>query len=81
MDRLSQLQHQQLEQAQHETLGQTLDEFCRKMIDVLDNQSFETRQHILRLVVDKILLSDEEATIQHTVSISNLRLWRDHYFL
>ena len=33
VDRLSQLQHQQLEQAQYDTLGQTLDEFCRKMSD------------------------------------------------
>src|SRR4029453_13021891 len=79
VDRLSQLQHQQLEQAQHDTLGQTLDEFCRKMSDVLDNPSFETKQRILRLVVDKILVSDEEVTIQHTVPISDVRLWRDHY--
>jgi site-specific DNA recombinase len=79
MDRLSQLQRQQLEQAQYDTLGQTLDEFCRKMSDMLDNPSFETKQRILRLVVDKILVSDEEITIQHTVPISDVRLWRDHY--
>ena len=30
-------------------------------------------------VVDKILVSDEEVTIQHTVPISDVRLWRDHY--
>jgi len=30
-------------------------------------------------VVDKILVSDEEVTIQHTVPISAVRLWRDHY--
>jgi site-specific DNA recombinase len=80
MDRLSQLQHQQLEQAQYDTLGQTLNEFCRKMSDILDNPSFETKQRILRLVVDKILVSDEEITIQHTVPISDVRLWRDHYY-
>jgi site-specific DNA recombinase len=79
MDRLSQLQHQQLEQAQYDALGQTLDEFCRKMNDVLDNPSFETKQRILRLVVDKILVRDEAITIQHTVPISDVRLWRDHY--
>ena len=79
MERLRQLQHQQLDQAQYETLGQTLDEFCRKMSDVLDNPSFETKQRVLRLVVDKILVSDEEVTIQHTVPISDVRLWRDHY--
>ena len=79
MDRLSQLQHQQLEQAQYDTLGQTLEEFCRNMSDVLDNPGFETKQRILRLVVDKILVSDEEVTIQHTVPISDVRLWRDYY--
>jgi site-specific DNA recombinase len=79
VDRLSQLQHQQLEQAQHDILGQTLEEFCCKMSDVLDNPSFETKQRILQLVVDKILVSDEEVTIQHTVPISDVRLWRDHY--
>jgi hypothetical protein len=29
--------------------------------------------------VDKILVRDEEITIQHTVPISDVRLWRDHY--
>ena len=79
VDRLSQLQHQQLEQAQHDTLGQTLDEFCRKMSAVLDPPSFETKQRLLRLVVDKILGSDEEVPIQHTGPISDVRLGRDHY--
>jgi hypothetical protein len=73
------LQCQQHEQAQHDILGQTLEEFCRKMSDVLDHPSFEIKQRILRLVVDKILVSDEEVTIQHTVPISDVRLWRDHY--
>src|SRR5688572_10439823 len=68
-DRLNQLQHQQLEQAQRDTLGQRLEEFCCKMSDMLDNPSFETKQRILRLVVDKILVSDEEITLQHTVPI------------
>ena len=49
------------------------------MNDVLDNPSFETKQRILRLVVDKILVRDEEITIQHTVPISDVRLWHDHY--
>jgi hypothetical protein len=56
-------------------LGQTLDEFCRKMSDMLYNPIFETKQRILRLVVDKILVSDEEITIQHTPPISDARLW------
>src|SRR4029453_5420610 len=79
MDRLSRLQHQQLEQAQYDALGQPLHEFCREMNDVLDHPSFETKQRILRLVVDKILVRDEEITIQHTVPISDVRLCRDHY--
>ena len=49
------------------------------MNDVLGNPSFETKRRILRLVVDKILVRDEEITIQHTVPISDARLWRDHY--
>jgi hypothetical protein len=48
------------------------------MSDVLDNPRFETKQCILRLVVDKILVSDEEVTVPHTVPISDVRLWRDH---
>jgi site-specific DNA recombinase len=79
MDRFSQLPHQQREQAQYDALGQTLDAFCRTMNDVLDTPRFETKQRILRLVVDKILVRDEEITIQHTVPISDVRLWRDHY--
>jgi transposase-like protein len=45
----------------------------------LRQDRFGTKQRILRLVVDKILVSDEEITIQHTVPISDVRLWRDHY--
>jgi site-specific DNA recombinase len=77
--RLSQLEQQQHEQHQHDLLGQTLEVFCRKMSDVLENPSVETKQRILRLVVDKILVSDEEITIQQMVPIANVRLWRDHY--
>ena len=49
------------------------------MSDVLENPSFETKQRIVRLVVDKIRVSDEEITIQHIVPISNVRMWRDPY--
>jgi hypothetical protein len=28
-----------------------------------------------------VLVSDEEVTIQHTVPISDVRLWLDHYSL
>ena len=36
------------------------------------NPSFETKQRILRLVIDTIVVDDEQITIKHVIPISNV---------
>jgi hypothetical protein len=43
----------------------------------LDNPSFETKQKILRLVVEQIEFVEDQITIKHVIPISDVRLQRD----
>jgi len=52
----------------------TLEEFCRNMSAALQNPSFETKQRILRLVVEKIVVTDEQITIKHMIPVSDVGL-------
>jgi hypothetical protein len=45
----------------------------------LDNPSFETKQKILRLVVERVEFVDDQITIKHVIPISDVRLQRDQH--
>ncbi len=57
----------------------TLEEFCRNMSAALQNPSFETKQRILRLVVEKVVVSDEQIMIKHMIPISDVGLRRHQH--
>jgi len=78
--RLTALRHQQEEQHRQALIQETAEEFCRHIREALQNPSFETKQQILRLVVDKIIVEDEQITIKHVIPVSDVRLRRYHYF-
>ncbi|MCI0337861.1 MAG: hypothetical protein L0226_09810 [Acidobacteria bacterium] len=61
------------------SLATTLEEFCRNISAALDNPSFETKQKILRLVVDLIEFRDDQITIKHVIPISDVRLQRNQH--
>jgi site-specific DNA recombinase len=74
--RLIALQQQQHAQQQQLALGETIEEFCSKISAALDNPSFETKQRILRLVVERIEFVEDQITIKHVIPISDVRLQR-----
>jgi site-specific DNA recombinase len=77
--RLTVLQQHRQEQARHAVVKESLDAFCQTMRTALANPSFETKQKILRLVVEKIVVTDDCITIHHMIPLPDIRLWRDHY--
>ena len=77
--RLSSLKQQQQEGQRQVQVRATLEEFCRNMSAALQNPSFETKQRILRLVVEKVVVSDEQIMIKHMIPISDVGLRRHQY--
>ena len=68
------LQQQQQAQLRQANLSATLEGFCRNLNAALDNPSFETKQRILNLVVDKVVVQNDQITIKHMIPITNLHL-------
>jgi site-specific DNA recombinase len=77
--RLAALKQQQEETNQQVVLMATLEEFCQNIRAALDTPSFATKQRILRLVVDQIVVTDEQITIKHMIPLSDVRLQRQHF--
>jgi len=77
--RISDLKQQQHEQQRQATLTTTVEEFCRNISAALDNPSFETKQKILRLVVERIEFVEDQITIKHVIPVSDVRLQRNQH--
>jgi len=54
------------------TLAMTVEEFCRNISAALDNPSFEMKQKILRLVVERVEFVGDQITIEHVIPISDV---------
>src|SRR5262245_60708208 len=67
IDRLRQLEQEQQRQVD---LSVTVEEFCRNIGAALDDPSFETKQKILRLVVERVDFVDDQITIRHVIPVS-----------
>ncbi|MFN0084660.1 MAG: recombinase family protein [Blastocatellia bacterium] len=76
--RLLLLKQQQNEQQQQATMKATLEEFCRQISGALSNPDLETKQKILRLVVDRIEFKNDQVIIRHLVPMSTVGLQRHH---
>jgi len=48
------------------------EEFCRNISAALDSPSFETKQKILRLVVERVEFVEDQITIKHMIPISDV---------
>ena len=79
-DRLNLLEQQRQGQERQVALATTVEEFCRNISAALDNPSFETKQKILRLVVERVEFIEDQITIKHVIPISDVRLQRDQQF-
>ena len=51
--------------------------FCRNISAALDNPSFETKQKILRLVVERVEFVEDQITIKHVIPVLDVRLRRN----
>ena len=71
------LRQQQQEQQRQMALTATVEEFCRTINAALDNPSFETKQKILRLVVERIEFVEDQITIKHVIPVSDVQLQRN----
>jgi site-specific DNA recombinase len=78
-ERLSSLEQQRQGQQRQAALATTVEEFCRNISAALDNPSFETKQKILRLVVERVEFVEDQITIKHMIPISDVRLQRDQH--
>ncbi len=77
--RASSLEQQRQGQQRQAALATTVEEFCRNISAALDNPSFETKQKILRLVVERVEFVEDQITIKHVIPISDVRLQRDQH--
>ncbi len=55
-----------------------VDEFCESVRWALAEPSFETKQKVLRLVVDRIVVEDSKVTIHHVVPTAPVRLQTEY---
>jgi site-specific DNA recombinase len=78
-ERLNSLEQQRQGQQRQAALATTVEEFCRNISAALDNPSFETKQKILRLVVERVEFVEDQITIKHVIPISDVRLQRDQH--
>ena len=72
--RLNELEQQRREREQEIRLLQSLEQFCASVRDALVAPSFETKQKMLQLVVDHMLVEETKLTIRHIVPMGPVRL-------
>nr|MDP9486408.1 recombinase zinc beta ribbon domain-containing protein [Actinomycetota bacterium] len=72
--RLSEIREKRAEREQEVRLLRGLEQFSESVADALEDPSFETRQQVLRLVVDRIVVEDDKVVVHHVVPTSPVRL-------
>lgn len=76
-ERLAEVEIQRVDRERELRLLQGLEEFCASVRDALEEPSFETRQKVLRLVVDRIVVEDSKIVVHHMVPTGPVRLQTD----
>jgi site-specific DNA recombinase len=77
-NRLSEIGEKRAEREQEVRLLEGLEEFSESVRDSLEEPSFETKQQVLRLVVDRIVVEDTRVVVHHVVPAGPVRLQTDH---
>jgi hypothetical protein len=72
--RLSEIGQKRARREQEVRLLQGLEEFSGSVRHSLEDPSFETRQQVLQLVVDRIAVEDTKVVIHHVVPAGPVRL-------
>jgi site-specific DNA recombinase len=72
--RLSEIREKRAEREQEVRLLRGLEQFSESVAGALEDPSFETRQQVLRLVVDRIVVEEERVVVHHLVPTGPVRL-------
>ena len=76
--RLSEIHEKRADREQQIRLLEGLEQFSESVRDSLAEPSFETKQQVLRLVVDRIMVEDDKVIIHHVVPTGPVRLQTRH---
>ncbi len=76
--RLSEIHEKRVDREQQIRLLEGLEQFSESVRDSLQEPSFETRQQVLRLVVDRIVVENDKVVIHHVVPTGPVRLQTRH---
>jgi hypothetical protein len=73
-ERLAEIEVQRADRERELRLLRGLEEFCASVRDALEEPSFETKQRVLRLVVDRIVVEESKIVVHHVVPTGPVRL-------
>jgi site-specific DNA recombinase len=66
-ERLKEIGRRRTDREQEIRLLEGVEEFCGSIRDALEELTFETKQKVLRLVVDRIIVENSKAVVHHVV--------------
>ena len=73
-ERLREIEHQRANRENELRLLEGVETFCASVRESLEEPSFEVKQKVLQLVVDRIVVEDSRVVIQHVVPTGPVRL-------
>ena len=77
--RVQEIEQQRLDRAAELRLLEGVDAFCTSIRDAMVTPSFEVKQKVLQLVVQRIVVEDHRITIEHVVPSGPIRLQPEHH--
>jgi site-specific DNA recombinase len=77
--RVQEIEQQRLDRAAELRLLEGVDAFCTNIRDAMVAPSFEVKQKVLQLVVQRIVVEDHRITIEHVVPSGPIRLQTEHH--
>ena len=79
--RVQEIKQQRLDRAAELRLLEGVDAFCASIRDAMVAPSFEVKQKVLQLVVQRIVVEDHRITIEHVVPSGPIRLQPERHHL
>lgn len=77
-ERLREMETARTDREQELRLLEGLEAFCKSVQGTLEEPTFEVRQKVLQLVVDRIVVEDSRLVIHHVMPVGPVRLRTDH---
>ena len=77
--RVQEIEQQRLDRAAELRLLEGVEAFCASIRDAMVAPSFEVKQKVLQLIVQRIVVEDHRITIEHVVPSGPIRLQPEHH--